>query len=83
MVLEVVRAKRPFLRVTKWLSGTIPLEAECIACSNAQFKVQFDPRQQFVQPSRDHYARLLQQQFDQHVKLVHSDSKINSGSPQG
>jgi hypothetical protein len=62
-----MHTKKPFLRVTKWLSGTIPLQAECTACSSEQFNAQFDPRQ----PSRDHYARLLQQQFEHHLAIAH------------
>jgi hypothetical protein len=69
--------------VTKWLSGTIPLEAECAACPDVQFKVQWDPRQSFVQPSRDHYASQLQQQFDQHLKTAHPDPQQDKEDPEG
>jgi hypothetical protein len=59
--------KRPFLRVTKWL-GTIPVEAECTACTDAKFQV----RASSHRPTVAEYQKALQSQFDQHVKAVHS-----------
>lgn len=60
--------KRPFLRVTQWL-GTIPVEAECTACSGAKFRAQSTSHR----PDVSQYQRSLQMQFDEHVKLVHSE----------
>ena len=59
--------KRPLLRVTKWL-GTIPVEAECTACSGIKFRAQADSHR----PDLAQYQRSLQMQFDEHVKLVHA-----------
>ena len=71
-MLEIImRTKKTQMWVTKWL-GSVPLEAECTSCANAQFKVAHgDPRQPFHQPDRDRYRQLLQHQFDEHLKLVH------------
>jgi len=59
--------KRPFLRVTQWL-GTIPVEAECTACAGTKFRAQSTSHR----PELGQYQRSLQAQFDEHVKLVHS-----------
>jgi hypothetical protein len=59
--------KKPFLRVTKWL-GTIPLEAECTACSDAKFQA----RSSSHRPNLAEYQKALQRDFDQHLKVVHS-----------
>ncbi len=58
--------KRPFLRVTKWL-GNIPVEAECIACTDVKFQV----RSSSHRPNLAEYQKALQSQFDHHVKVVH------------
>ena len=60
--------KRLFLRVTRWL-GTIPVEAECMACPGSHFKAQSDNHR----PELAQYQRSLQAQFDEHLKQVHSD----------
>jgi len=67
------RAKKPFLRVTKWLSGTIPVEAECTACSGTRFAVEWSSLNTLQQASRDSCAQQLQQQFDQHAAAAHSE----------
>ena len=59
--------KKPFLRVTKWL-GDIPVEATCIACAGVQLRVNSTSHR----PTREAYQRLLQGEFDRHVKAVHS-----------
>jgi hypothetical protein len=59
--------KKPFLRVTKWL-GTIPVEAECTACSDAKFQAHSSGHR----PNLEQYQRTLQSQFDQHLKVAHS-----------
>ena len=58
--------KKPFLRVTKWL-GTIPVEAECTACTEVKFQV----RSASHRPSQEEYQKALQREFDHHVKTVH------------
>jgi hypothetical protein len=68
---RALQTKKPNLRVTKWLSGDIPLEAECTACADARFNVQFDPRERFHQPTRQSCAHQLQRQYDAHLKAVH------------
>jgi hypothetical protein len=77
-----VRTRKPTLRITKWLQRVprpgprIPLEAECTACADAQFKIKHDKRLPFGavhQPRSDWYAEMLQRAFDEHVKLVHPD----------
>jgi hypothetical protein len=66
IVLRKMRAKKPTLRGTKWL-GTIPVEAECTACAGVKFK----PIAGSHRPSREEYAKSLQQQFDAHLKQAH------------
>jgi trans-aconitate methyltransferase len=58
--------KKPFLRVTKWLKD-IPLEGSCVACPDSHFKVSSSSHR----PTREEYRKLLQHEFDQHVKAVH------------
>jgi hypothetical protein len=58
--------KKPFLRVTKWLQD-IPLEACCVACPDSHFKVSSSSHR----PTREEYRKLLENEFDQHVKAVH------------
>jgi len=67
--------KKPFLRVTKWLSGTIPVEAQCTACS-ARFAVEWNTQNVLQRASRDSCAQQLQQQFDQHVATVHLEQNV-------
>ncbi len=54
----------------------MPLEAECTACADVQFKVKHDKRLEFTgfirQPSHDSNAEILQRQFEEHLKLVHA-----------
>ncbi len=59
--------KKPVLRVTKWLR-TIPIEAECTACSDTKFLAHSSGHR----PNLEQYQRALQSQFDLHVKAVHS-----------
>jgi hypothetical protein len=78
-----VRTKKPTLRITRWLrrvqnaGARVPLEAECTACSDVQFKIKHDKRLEYtgflIQPSHDFNAEILQRQFEEHLKLVHSD----------
>jgi hypothetical protein len=60
--------KRLLLRVTQWL-GTIPVEAECTACRAVKFRAQSTSHR----PDLAQYQRSLQAQFDEHLKLVHSE----------
>jgi hypothetical protein len=78
----VVRTKKPTLRITRWLRRVqaagprIPLEAECTACSDAQFTIKHDKRSEysgFHQPNYDSYGRTLQREFEEHLKQVHGD----------
>jgi hypothetical protein len=64
---ETWSMKKPFLRVTKWL-GTIPVQAECTACTDVKFQV----RSQSHRPSKEEYQQALQRDFDHHLKTVHS-----------
>jgi hypothetical protein len=64
--------KKPFLRVTKWL-GTIPVEAECTACTDAKFQV----RSSSHRPNLAEYQKALQRDFGKHVKVAHSGGKVS------
>ena len=64
--------KKPFLRGTKWL-GTIPVEAECTACAGLKFKASTGSHR----PNRQEYARSLQQQFEAHLKLAHTEQDVS------
>jgi hypothetical protein len=78
-----VRTKKPTLRITRWLRSRrqpIPFEAECTACSDAQFKIKWDKRSEsrsfgrfppFHAPDGDHFKATLERQFEEHMKLVH------------
>ena len=58
--------KRPFLRVTKWLSN-IPVEACCSSCSDQLFRVDSTHHR----PEKIAYQRQLQVAFERHLKDVH------------
>jgi hypothetical protein len=64
--------KRPALRGTKWL-GSIPVEAECTACSGVKFKANSGSHR----PDREDYTKSLQRQFEAHLKQAHPDKDIN------
>jgi hypothetical protein len=49
----------------------IPLEAECTACADAQFKVGYDIRGMFHVPTRSGYLSHLEHLFDLHMMQVH------------
>jgi hypothetical protein len=78
-----MRTQKPTLRITKWVrriqaaGPRMPLEAECSACADVQFKIKHDKRLEFTgflqQQSHDCNAGILQRQFEEHVKLVHAD----------
>lgn len=61
--------KKPAIRVTKWL-GDIPVEATCILCSNVSLRAVG----QSHRPNREEYQRSLQAQFDEHLKIAHSET---------
>ena len=61
--------KKPTIRVTKWLSD-IPVEATCSACAAVAFKAVGSSHR----PNREEYQRSLQFQFDEHLKLVHTET---------
>jgi hypothetical protein len=72
-----LRTKTPSLRITRWLrvstvpGSDVPLEAECSACSNARFAVEFDVRETFHQQHRGIYLARLERQFEAHVRTAH------------
>jgi hypothetical protein len=76
-----MRTERPTLRITRWLRSTqpaIPIEAECSACPNGQFKIPHDKRSERTQtldgpPDRDRYSDILQRQFEEHLRSDHAD----------
>ena len=83
-----MRTQKPTLRITRWLRSrkeSIPFEAECTACSNAQFKIRYDKRSElswsvvlsvyppYAPPDGDRYMSVLQRDFEQHLKSVHAD----------
>ena len=59
--------KKPNLRVTKWLND-IPVEAYCSACTGVSFRAQSAGHR----PNREEYQKSLQDQFDAHCKMAHS-----------
>ena len=61
--------KKPTLRVTRWL-GDIPVEAYCTACPSIIFRAHSSGHQ----PERAAHQKSLQEQFDEHCRLVHSQS---------
>ena len=58
--------KKPFIRVTKWLSD-IPVEATCTACPAISFKAKATSHR----PNREEYQKSLQAQFDAHCATTH------------
>ncbi len=79
-----LRIQKPTLRITKWLRriGTagprIPLEAECTACADAQFKIKHDKSNEYgffyrSDYNRDRNLSFLQREFELHLKLIHPD----------
>jgi hypothetical protein len=81
-----VRTRKPTLRITRWLRSRrqpIPFEAECTACPDAQFKIEYDKRSEkgvnfgfyppYGPPDHDRYLNVLQREFEEHLKLVHPD----------
>ena len=70
-----MRTSVPCFRITRVISfrgRKIPIEAECSACSDERFKVGYDKREQFHEPSADANLHSLKLQFEAHVKLAHS-----------
>ena len=59
--------KKPTIRVTKWLAD-IPVEAGCSACPGVVFRAKGSGHR----PSRDEFQKSIQEQFDEHCKLAHS-----------
>ncbi len=90
----VVRTQKPALRITRWLRSRrqpIPLEAECTACAEAQFKIKydkrsgpffFDRRTPLGPPDHDRCRSALQSEFEEHVNLVHPDERVIRNNPQ-
>jgi trans-aconitate methyltransferase len=62
--------KKPSLRVTKWLKD-IPVEGACTSCADSGFNVTSSSHR----PNREEYQRLLQREFDHHVKAVHETTQ--------
>jgi trans-aconitate methyltransferase len=65
--------KKPFLRVTKWLKD-IPVEGACTSCADSQFRATSSNHR----PNREEYQKLLQREFDHHVKAVHAPEDGNA-----
>jgi hypothetical protein len=65
-------AKKPFIRVTKWLAD-IPVEAQCTACRDVSFRAQSSSHR----PSREEFQRSLQAQFDDHCRTAHKPEESN------
>jgi hypothetical protein len=78
-----MRTKQPAPRITKWLRSStiaeadVPLEGECTACADVQFRAPFNlgrhRQKPFHQPDRERFQEALQRAFDRHVKLVHAE----------
>ncbi len=79
-----LRTQKPALRITKWVrriqtaGPRIPLEAECTAWTDPQFKIKPDTRNEyrfFYRSDHDYNRNLsvLQREFEKHLKLVHPD----------
>jgi hypothetical protein len=63
-------SKKPVVRVTKWL-GDIPVEAQCTFCPDILFRAPGSSHR----PNREEYKQLLQSQFDEHCRVVHSPGR--------
>jgi hypothetical protein len=53
----------------------IPLEAECAACADAQFKLKHDKRKEYgyyLKPDYERNLSFIQSEFEKHLKLVPS-----------
>jgi hypothetical protein len=56
----------------------IPFEAECTACADVQFKINYDKRKDrgYQYPhDPDRNLIILQKQFEDHLSLVHAQSE--------
>ena len=86
---QSMRTETPTLRITRLLRSRrqpIPFEAECSACADAQFKINYDKRSEggrchglippYGPPDRDRYLNILQREFEEHLKLVHASEGI-------
>jgi hypothetical protein len=92
-----MRTENPTLRITRWLRSRrqpIPFEAECSACADAQFKIKYDKRSEggrchglippYGPPDRDRYLKILEQEFEEHLKVAHAsegDAKKSKTRP--
>ena len=91
-----MRSQKPELRITKWLrriqsaGQQIPLEAECAACADAQFKIKHDKRREWTNifggigmhnPDRNNCMHILEELFAEHLKLVHPDEDETQSNP--
>jgi trans-aconitate methyltransferase len=65
--------KKPSLRVTKWLKD-IPVEGTCTVCAEVKFQVTSSHHR----PNREEYQKVLQREFDHHVKTVHLPGDDNA-----
>ena len=82
-----MRTPTPELRITRWLRRyerqPIPFEAECTACADAQFKIEYDKRQIYRDPSEmpqsTDYMKKLQMLFEEHLRLVHPTNRVRPG----
>jgi hypothetical protein len=76
------------VRITRWLRSRrepIPIEAECTACPDAQFKIKYDKRSQtswgvvlspyppHVSPDRDDFMAVLLREFNENLTSEHPD----------
>jgi hypothetical protein len=80
-----MEAKDPLLRITRWLQTPtsrfdIPVEAECTACSDARFKIDYMPRKDHA-PTHAGCLKALEALFDQHLRLVHPTAQRLLGDP--
>lgn len=71
----LMRTKEPSFRVTREITyrgKKIPIQAECSACADAEFKLNIDKRKTYHEPDRESYLLALKRKFDAHLKVVHA-----------
>jgi lipoprotein NlpI len=72
--------REPRLRITRWITeagipSNVPLEAECTACPDIRFKIEDDDKHKSQAPSHWANLRILERQFNEHLKLVHPNAE--------
>jgi hypothetical protein len=74
-----MRTNLPTFRITRQISNNlgrkIPIEAECSACADVRFKIDYDKRSSYT-PDRERMLESLKRAFDAHVAIAHRSDPI-------